>query len=137
MMQGILANEIGAQTREIALRKIREAMKQGSRNYTVENTVAEKFQPLVIRRAKTTVRQCRPEKSLVRKTVTEGIGNGLRGHALLLSGRPFVVNQQTDVPEKMNTLFIGKLDDDLAAIFRYLQLVAGELEHVDIGELVE
>ncbi len=56
---------------------------------------------------------------------------------MLTSGRPLVIDDQGDIPEKMNTLFISEFDDNLAAILRNIKLTGIEIQVIYFGKLVE
>ncbi|EKE17335.1 MAG: hypothetical protein ACD_10C00493G0004 [uncultured bacterium] len=89
-------------------------MKQGGGDDAIENAIAEKFQALVVGRAKTTMRQRRSEKLLIRKIVPQHFGDRERAHALLSSGRPSIIDQKADIQKEGNTFFIGKFDHNFA-----------------------
>ena len=57
-MQAFLADEIGAQSRKIAFGDSGETVKKLACDNSVEDGVAEKLKPLVMRRTVAAMRQC-------------------------------------------------------------------------------
>jgi hypothetical protein len=71
LAQGFLANQRSPHARQLALRQIREARVQRLRHHAAEDAVTQEFEPLVVRRAVTAMRERLLEQRAVAKSVTD------------------------------------------------------------------
>ena len=70
-MQAFLADEIGAQSRKIAFGNSGETVKKLACDNGVEDRVAEKLKPLVMRRTVATMSKCCPQQGCIREGMAE------------------------------------------------------------------
>jgi hypothetical protein len=76
-MQAVFADEVGPDAGEIAFVGAGEALEQKARDDQAQNSIAEKFEPLVVVRAVAAVGQGPIQQTSVRETVADALLQGV------------------------------------------------------------
>ena len=95
-MQGVLFNEIGAHSRQIAFGQLAQSLKKQVSHGKVEHRVAQKLQPLIVVCGETAVRDGQRQqigvREVVLQTTLQRIKNRL--HAYLELERPLYLSSR-------------------------------------------